>query len=160
QREQLQKDGKSFGSIEFLILNNRLVTTQSRIDSYKSDGTPKLLSMGVRERFRGQDSPLYARGEVDHPGATVPRGMISVVTRTQPKIRSGSGRLELADWIASKDNPLTARVMVNRVWMHLFGRGLVATPNNFGAAGMTPSHPELLDTLSVQFAEQGWSVKK
>ncbi|MFO0822700.1 MAG: DUF1553 domain-containing protein [Gemmataceae bacterium] len=76
------------------------------------------------------------------------------------KIRSGSGRLELAEWIASKDNPLTARVMVNRVWQHLFGRGIVPTADNFGAAGQPPTNPELLDHLALNFMQNGWSVKK
>jgi hypothetical protein len=76
------------------------------------------------------------------------------------RIRNGSGRLELAEWIASKENPLTARVMVNRVWLHLFGRGIVPTADNFGAAGQPPSHPELLDHLAITFMDNGWSVKK
>jgi hypothetical protein len=71
-----------------------------------------------------------------------------------------SGRRELADWLASPTNPLTARVIVNRVWLHLFGRGLVASPDNFGAAGQRPSHPELLDTLAVNFMADGWSLKR
>src|SRR5262249_62080464 len=73
---------------------------------------------------------------------------------------SGSGRRELADWIASRDNPLTARVMANRVWLHLLGRGLVPTPDNFGASGLPPGNPALLDHLAVTFAEGGWSLKK
>jgi len=82
------------------------------------------------------------------------------MTKMPLKIRSGSGRFELAQWIASKDNPLTARVMANRVWMHLFGRGIVSTAENFGAAGQPPSNPELLDHLAISFMEDGWSVKK
>src|SRR5262249_16890968 len=70
-----------------------------------------------------------------------------------------SGRLELAEWLASSNNPLTARVFVNRVWLHLFGRGLVTTPNNLGTTASPPSHPELLDNLAIQFMEHGWSVK-
>jgi hypothetical protein len=71
-----------------------------------------------------------------------------------------SGRLELAEWLASTDNPLTSRVMVNRIWQHLFGTGLVRTPDNFGVNGERPSHPELLDYLAYEFVEDGWSIKR
>ena len=71
-----------------------------------------------------------------------------------------SGRLQLAEWIASPDNPLTARVFVNRVWMHLIGEGIVRTPDNFGETGRRPTHPELLDFLAATFMEDGWSVKR
>jgi hypothetical protein len=79
---------------------------------------------------------------------------------TPDAIVAGSGRRELGDWLASPANPLTARVIVNRVWLHLFGRGLVPTPDNFGAAGRPPSHPELLDNLAVEFMAGGWSIKR
>ena len=83
------------------------------------------------------------------------------MSKSALKVTSGqSGRLDLAEWIASKDNPLTARVMANRVWLHLFGRGLVPTADNFGAAGQAPTHPELLDYLALHFVNNGWSVKK
>ena len=75
-------------------------------------------------------------------------------------IRERSGRLELANWLADPAHPLTARVMVNRVWQHHFGEGLVRTPDNFGRLGDRPTHPELLDWLAVQFTKNGWSVKK
>jgi hypothetical protein len=119
--------------------------------------------MGVRERFEPTDSPLYTRGELDQPGELTPRGLVQVLSRETPPtptITRGSGRRELADWLGSRENPLTARVMVNRIWLHLFGRGLVPTPDNFGAAGQPPSHPELLDTLAVSFMDQHWSVKQ
>ena len=116
--------------------------------------------MGTRERFRANDSPIYVRGEVQKPGAIVPRGVLQVVNAKPPSVRKGSGRLELAEWVASADNPLTARVYVNRVWLHLFGRGLVNTPDNFGTTGTAPSHPELLDFLAIQFMKDGWSTKK
>ncbi|QDU23186.1 DUF1553 domain-containing protein [Urbifossiella limnaea] len=106
------------------------------------------------------DSPLYIRGEVDKPGEVVPRGFLQVLTPSPKPIRAGSGRKELAEWVASKDNPLTARVMVNRVWLNLFGQGLVPTPDNFGVAGRAPTNPALLDTLAVSFMDDGWSVKR
>ncbi len=133
---------------------------ESRLALYDADGTPKRLAMGVRERLLPADSPVYQRGEVDKPGDVVPRGFLQVLSTRPVKIASGSGRLDLADWIAARDNPLTARVLVNRAWLHLFGRGLVPTPDNFGAAGTPPTHPELLDYLAVTFMEDGWSVKK
>src|SRR6185436_7766280 len=74
--------------------------------------------------------------------------------------KNGSGRLELARAIASRDNPLTARVMVNRIWAHHFGRGIVGTPSNFGTLGERSTHPELLDYLAARFVENRWSVKK
>src|SRR5262249_10896487 len=101
------------------------------------------------------------RGEVEKPGETVPRGLLQVLARQPVAIPPDrSGRLELAEWLASRDNPLTARVFVNRVWLHLFGRGLVPTPDNFGAGGLPPSDPALLDELAASFMEDGWSVKK
>jgi hypothetical protein len=75
-------------------------------------------------------------------------------------IGEGSGRLDLAYWIASPQHPLTARVMANRIWLHLMGQGLVATPDNFGIMGMAPTHPELLDHLALRLIDNNWSVKK
>jgi hypothetical protein len=116
---------------------------------------------GVREG-KVQDSPVYLRGEVERPGPVVARGMVQAFYKgPTPAVRgNSSGRLELANWLASADNPLTARVAVNRVWQHLFGEGIVRTLDNFGATGEAPTHPELLDYLSVRFIEQGWSLKK
>jgi hypothetical protein len=142
-----------------ILLQSRITTLRSQLDLYESDGTPKPLAVGVREG-RPSDGRLYVRGERSQPGETVKRGFPQVLTAKQPDIRSGSGRRELADFLASKENPLTARVMANRVWLHLVGRGLVPTPDNFGANGQPPSHPALLDHLAVSFAEGGWSVKK
>ena len=117
-------------------------------------------AMGVQESRPG-DCPLYIRGEVDNIGPTVPRGFLTVLTPgSKPAISSQqSGRRELADWLTDKANPLTARVMANRVWLNLFGDGLVRTADNFGATGEKPSNPALLDLLATQFMRDGWSVK-
>ncbi len=146
--------------IQRILLQSRVTTLQSQLAQYESDGTPKPLAVGVRESRLASDSRLYVRGERSQPGETVKRGFPQVMTARQPSINRGSGRRELADWIASKDNPLTARVMANRVWLHLIGRGLVATPDNFGANGQAVSHAALLDHLALSFADNGWSVKK
>lgn len=105
---------------------------------------------------------LLVRGEVAQPGDVVPRGMLTVLSEGDaPALPADkSGRLELAKWLTSSTNPLTARVEANRVWSYLFGQGLVRTADNFGATGEKPSNPELLDALAVQFMRDGWSVKK
>jgi hypothetical protein len=159
-RQQMTQVTGQNAFLRRIFLRDRITNLQSQLALYDADGTPRSLAMAVREGRLGADSRLYVRGELDQPGETVPRGFPQVLTATQPDIREGSGRRELAAWIASKDNPLTARVMVNRVWLHLVGRGLVPTPNNFGASGLPPSHPALLDHLAVSFVEDGWSVKK
>ena len=117
--------------------------------------------MGVQEGRPG-DGRVLVRGEISQPGESVPRGFLTVLSDgAAPAIeRNVSGRLELAQWLTAPTNPLTARVEVNRVWLHLFGEGLVRTADNFGATGEKPSNPELLDTLAVQFMRDGWSVKK
>jgi mono/diheme cytochrome c family protein len=103
---------------------------------------------------------VLKRGNPGNPGEKVPRQFLEVVAGPERKpFTDGSGRLELARSIASRDNPLTARVMVNRVWLHHFGKGLVRTPGDFGTRGEPPTHPELLDWLAASFVENGWSVK-
>lgn len=104
---------------------------------------------------------IFKRGNAANRGDPVPRQFLSILTDDKPTpFTDGSGRLELARAIASKDNPLTARVMVNRVWLHHFDQGIVRTPSDFGTRGEPPTHPELLDYLAVKFVEDGWSVKK
>ena len=107
------------------------------------------------------DAHILIRGSYARLGEIVPRHFPSILTRPgqQPPVLHGSGRLELARWIASPDNPTTARVMVNRIWQHHFGQGLVRTPDNFGKLGQPPTHPELLDYLADQFVASGWSIK-
>jgi hypothetical protein len=159
-RDQMSQQTGRDAFIRRIFLQSRIATLQSQLALYESDGTPKPLAMGVRDRRFASDSRLYVRGELSQPGETVARAFPQVLTTKQPAITQGSGRRELADWIASPDNPLSARVMANRVWLHLIGRGLVPTPDNFGVSGQPASHPALLDHLALSFVEKGWSVKQ
>ncbi len=103
---------------------------------------------------------VFLRGNPGRPGAAVPRRFLKVLSSgDRPAFQKGSGRLELAQAIASKSNPLTVRVLVNRVWMWHFGKGLVGTPSDFGLRSDPPSHPELLDYLASEFIASGWSIK-
>jgi hypothetical protein len=103
---------------------------------------------------------VHLRGNPETLGDEVPRRFLSILAHVEPQpFEGGSGRLELADAIACGDNPLTARVIVNRMWKHHFGRGLVRTPSNFGRMGETPTHPELLDHLASRLIASGWSLK-
>ena len=110
----------------------------------------------------GLDEPVFVRGNHRLPGPLAPRRFLQAIAGpTQPSISSGSGRMELADRMLDPNNPFVARVIVNRVWLHLFGRGLVATPDDFGVLGQAPTHPELLDWLAEWFrTEGGWSIKR
>ncbi len=119
------------------------------------EGGPK----GTRhEGFK--DAHVYLRGNPAKPGDVVPRGFPKILSGDKPPpITQGSGRRQLADWIASTNNPLTARVAVNRIWQHHFGQGLVRTSTNFGQRGERPTHPDLLDYLASYFIDSGWSMK-
>ena len=119
-------------------------------------------AMSVRDREKPSDTKLAVRGDFRSLGEVVPRGFLTVVNvpNVAPIDPAHSGRRELAMWITSPDNPLAARVMVNRIWHHLFGRGIVPTVDNFGVIGIPPTHPQLLDTLALRFIDKGWSVKQ
>jgi hypothetical protein len=123
-------------------------------------GQPPLVVMAPKEG-KPADLRICIRGNHHNRGALVSRHFVQVLTgENSPPLRTAqSGRLELARWIADHRNPLTARVLVNRVWQHHFGRGLVATSDNFGLRGERPTHPELLDWLAARFIESGWSIK-
>ncbi len=143
-------------------LNSRAAIIQSRLDSVDENGKANPYAMGVWETDYTRDAAVLIRGEIEKISDTVPRGFVQVLCEPgEHKIQSrqDSGRLELAEWIASADNPLTARVMVNRLWHHLFGRGIVPSVDNFGSTGQRPSHPELLDHLALRFVDLDWSIK-
>jgi cytochrome c553 len=103
---------------------------------------------------------VQIKGDPEKLGPEVPRRFLAVLGgQTLPADAKGSGRLELAGWLTDPNNPLTARVMVNRIWQHHFGKGIVPTPSNFGKQGQPPTHPELLDYLARRFIDSGWSIK-
>lgn len=144
-------------------LNSQIAAQEADLKTKKSNRPPRpAYAMSVRDRAKPADTKLAIRGDFRDRGEVVPRGFLSAV-KIDGDIKvdtAASGRLELANWIANAENPLTARVMVNRIWHHLFGRGLVASVDNFGMIGKQPSHPELLDSLAIEFVETGWSVKR
>lgn len=125
-------------------------------------GTP--LAMGTRDRAKPADCKINIKGEANKLGEAVPRGFLTAIpadgaNEIKPDTKQ-SGRLQLARWLTSRDHPLTARVMVNRIWLHLFGEGIVQTPDDFGVYGEKPTHPLLLDHLATRFIEGGWSIKR
>jgi hypothetical protein len=127
----------------------------------KSKVAPKYpLIHALKDRPQAANMRVHVRGSPTTLGEEAARHFLSILAGDNPPpFTKGSGRLELAEAIASRDNPLTARVMVNRVWQHHFGKGIVRTPSNFGALGERPTHPELLDHLARRFMDNGWSIK-
>ena len=120
---------------------------------------PPVFAVGMTDGT-GEDEFVYVRGNHKILGEQAPRQFLAALQDGSFETTAGSGRLELAKRIASADNPLAARVMVNRIWHHLFGHGIVASVDNFGVLGARPSHPELLDYLATEFVQDGWSMKR
>ncbi|MFN3193943.1 MAG: PSD1 and planctomycete cytochrome C domain-containing protein [Aureliella sp.] len=144
-----------------LANQNQIAELSDKLAVLDESGQPRSYTMGVQEKASPRNVPLLVRGEIDQPTEEVERGFPRVLCDETIRITSDeSGRLELARWIGSDRNSLAARVMVNRVWKHLFGNGIVTSTENFGATGAAPTHPELLDYLAIEFAEKGWSVKQ
>jgi hypothetical protein len=165
----LQADVKKFeeANASELKAKNRKVRDelrklQRKVDELKvtDPGAPPS-AMVLVDAPQPMEPQVFLRGNPNNRGDKVPRQFLAVLAGESRKpFTEGSGRLELARAIASKDNPLTARVMVNRIWMHHFGQGLVRTPGDFGFRGERPTHPELLDWLAARFMQEGWSIKK
>ncbi|MFP6765737.1 MAG: DUF1553 domain-containing protein, partial [Planctomycetaceae bacterium] len=164
---QIRKNPKQAGR-----LKKQLDTTQKQIAAFRrqlknlsapADGAQQgELVMAVLNASEISDTTLRVRGEPNERGDVIPRGFLTIgSTGHVPSIeKGGSGRMALAEWMTQNDNPLATRVAVNRVWQHLFGRGIVRTVDNFGFNGDRPSHPELLDWLASDFAAHGWSIKQ
>jgi hypothetical protein len=127
------------------------------LENWLAKGPPR--AMVLHDAARPYDPRIFERGHPGRPGEAVPRQFVKIANVNRRPFGGGSGRIDLAREIVSKDNPLTARVFVNRVWMHHFGRGLVGTPGDFGLRGDAPTHPELLDWLASEFVAKGWSIK-
>jgi hypothetical protein len=134
---------------------------KSKIARWETVGTgaaPR--AMGLEDTVPKADPRIFKRGSPSSPGESVPRRFLAVLSKERRPFARGSGRLEMAEEIVRPDNPLTARVLVNRVWAHYFGVGIVATPSDFGTRSEPPSHPELLDWMARRFVADGWSLKK
>jgi len=140
--------------VELAALRNEVPPAIAMTHGLQDGGVPESPHAGVH------DVKIHVRGRYDRLGDLVPRRFPRLLAGDDQKpITEGSGRLPLAKWLASPDNPLTARVMVNRIWQHHFGEGIVRTPNNYGKLGVPPTHPELLDYLAHRFVDSGWSIK-
>ncbi len=142
-------------------LQRERIETLNRIDALDLThaGSPPR-AMTLADMAKPKDSPVFLRGEAENKGPIAPRQFLDCISGPGRKpFTLGSGRIELANAIASKSNPLTARVAVNRVWQHHFGEGIVSSVDDFGAMGAAPTHPELLDYLASYFMDHGWSIK-
>ncbi len=141
-------------------INDEIARLNQRLDESRPG---RLQALAVRDIAAPCDSPIYRRGDFQSPGDMIPRGFLAAVHVSKPYDipPHSSGRLELAHWLTDPENPLTSRVLVNRIWHQLFGQGLVRSVDYFGVHGELPSHPELLDFLAVRLREDDrWSLKK
>lgn len=144
------------------LLSAQIKQLEKTVGQVRAQGPAWPQAMATQDDEAATDIPIAIRGMVHNPGELVRRGVLRVASsREFPRLAKGSsGRREFAEWLADDQNPLTARVIVNRVWHWLFGRGIVSTVDNFGAMGSLPSHPELLDHLASEFVEDGQSIKR
>ncbi len=134
---------------------------EKEIEELKKHAPAGPAALAVKDEEQVGDHNICLHGDAHRLGEQVPRGFLSAVSFEAPAVNpKQSGRVELARWMVDPRNPLTSRVMANRVWHHLFGAGLVRTTDNFGITGEAPSHPQLLDWLAGSFMDNGWSVKR
>lgn len=145
---------------QLVSMKQKILRLETELNFLNPDGRSATFGMGARDQ-QVTNTHVLVGGDVTKVAQEVERGFPQVLQfEGTPALPSDtSGRLELAKWIASKNNPLTARVMVNRIWTHLMGTPIVETMDNFGTTGLKPSNPELLDYLAIRFMEEGWSIK-
>lgn len=144
-------------------LRQRRQELTSRQSQLQAQMATRPKAMGLRPRSDAGDLPIHIRGSIHSLGPTAPRGVLRILAGEDSRLEiapDSCGRLEMAHWIADDQNPLTTRVLVNRIWLWVMGQGLVRTPDNFGTTGMPPTHPELLDWLAERFVAEGWSIKR
>ncbi len=159
---QISQPVKTSSAAEQQALKTRIAKLTADLSALQKRKPAREMVHSAVEKKKPTDLKIHIRGSIDKLGAIAPRGVLQVANYgPAPEMpTNSSGRLELAHWIVDPANPLTSRVMANRVWHWLIGAGLVRTVDNFGITGESPSHPKLLDHLAVQFIKQGWSVKK
>lgn len=156
----IRRSGNPNALQQRIRLLNELSDVTFKLGVLDDSGIPRSYTMGVQDRTEAVDAPFLQRGEIDARGPAVPRAIpVALACQAAPIEGNQSGRLQMARDFSSPHHPLTARVYVNRVWAHLFGRGIVASIDNFGTTGEAPSHPELLDQLAFDFVNQNWSTK-
>ena len=162
QRTQKAGDKTPQSFLSVAVLDQVVSQLKNRIHSVDENGKPVSMCMGTQDAATPRSAKLLVRGEIAQPAQEVERGFVQVLDHEKLTVvpKKASGRLEYANWLTSKDNPLTARVAVNRIWQQLIGKAIVTEPDNFGFSGPSPTHPELLDYLAVQFMQNQWSTKQ
>ncbi|MCH7726115.1 MAG: PSD1 domain-containing protein [Planctomycetes bacterium] len=141
--------------------SQRIAAWQKELEQHKKTAPPARFPVHALAESGSADMKVALRGNMRKPGPVAPRRFLRLIAGEEPaRFTKGSGRLELADAVASADNPLTARVIVNRIWMHHFGKALVRSPSNFGKLGQKPTHPKLLDWLARHLIDSAWSIKQ
>jgi len=158
--QRLKDSVKETPADEKKNVEEKIKEAEKSLKEFKSKPLPFELAYAVAESKRIENVTVQLKGDPAKPGPVVPRRFLTVLHGAEiPASDKSSGRRQLAEWIVARDNPLTARVMANRIWLHHFSKGLVPTPNDFGKQGKPPTHPGLLDWLASKFIESGWSVK-
>ncbi len=158
--DKLKEELKKAKDEEKQAFEAKLKDAERAAKEHRDGEMPFETAYAVADAESPGDAAIQEKGDPAKPSDVVPRHFLTVLGGQElPEDCESSGREQLAEWIVADDNPLTARVMANRIWQHHFGRGIVPTPNDFGKQGKPPTHPELLDYLAVSFRESGWSIK-